>query len=139
MASIEPIPFFVPPEMEGIKCKACRFVARSRQRVQEHCRRQHRRHIPWKRGESAHVLAQQPREVPWVEGVQCQQFSPSRNASAWFEVAKSEGRHSEEDMAAPVEDPVERVKRLHREQASRFKAKAVGKVQVGDDKTEPNG
>ncbi len=134
----ELVPFIAPPQMDGIKCKSCPFVARQRQRIQEHCRRAHGWENPERRGRVARHRKQPP-DVPWVTGIRCQRFFPTRIASGWFEVARSDRRNGEVHGPAPDEDPVERVKRLHREQVTRFKAKAVGKVQVGDDKTEPNG
>lgn len=74
--------------------------------------------------------AKQEREVPWVRGVHCQ----------WFEVGR-ESEPSEEQAGdgGITEDIVEKMKRIHREQTSRFDSRAKEKICVANEKIEPNG
>ncbi|KJZ69024.1 hypothetical protein HIM_11583 [Hirsutella minnesotensis 3608] len=137
---IEAIPYIQPPKEDGLRCNQCGFVTRAWRWMRDHCRNTHGWQNPWKRGGNVRLRAQEAREVPWTTGVRCQRFFPKRAASGWFEVGRSqEGNAQETGIPLPAEDPVERVKRLHREQAARFRAKTAERVRVSDDKTEPHG
>jgi hypothetical protein len=83
---IEPIPYLAPPKLDGLKCRACGYIVRRVQKIQNHCTEKHQWINPRGRGRPApncHVSAY---ELPWEEHVACQRFFPSREGSKWFQV-----------------------------------------------------
>ncbi|KAK4441880.1 hypothetical protein QBC34DRAFT_457824 [Podospora aff. communis PSN243] len=124
-ASTEPIPFIAPPQTDGLRCDACNYVVRSRQRIQAHCREKHRWENDWRRGGNVAKRAKQERTVPWTSGIRYQRFSPR---------AEPAPTHPE----TVEESPEQRFARIHRAQAHRFDTKRRQIIKVRDNKAEPN-
>ncbi|KAK3935637.1 hypothetical protein QBC46DRAFT_461975 [Diplogelasinospora grovesii] len=138
--SVQPVPFIIPPEPDGLRCAECPFVTRNVRGMQGHCRKAHGWRNEWQKGGNVAIKAKEAREVPWTTGILCQRFFWSRVASGWFEV----GRVSEVaaypavEASTAVETIEQRVTRVHQAQAARFEAKKKQLVQAGDEKAEPS-
>ena len=77
------IPELAAPKTDGLGCKACWYVSRQQQKIQEHCRSEHNWRNKRKRGQKGGAQAD---DLPWVGGVRCQRFFRTRVNSRWFEV-----------------------------------------------------
>ncbi|KAL6411744.1 hypothetical protein AUP68_04118 [Ilyonectria robusta] len=83
-----PIPFLSPPQLDGLNCRKCPYIARQVQKIQAHCRDCQDWHNTQGRGRPKTRGIESPPDLPWREGVLCQRFFPSRAASRWFEVGR---------------------------------------------------
>ncbi|KAK5989588.1 hypothetical protein PT974_01671 [Cladobotryum mycophilum] len=133
---VEPIPFIQQPKDDGLRCVECGRVYRQVRRIQEHCRKAHNWVNEWSKGGNVVKRAKQAREVPWITGVRCQRFFQTRAASGWFEVGRDDGEAN--GQPATGESTMERITRIHQEQAERFEASTKEAIRVGNEKMEPN-
>lgn len=129
-----PIPYIKPPQTNGLGCKECSFVVRTKTRIKKHCREDHGWQNPNKRGRTRKPKDAKEPEGPWAEGIQCQQFFPSRGGRRWFEVGRGVGHSG----PAPVETTAERIARIIIEQAAQIETWRR-RVEAEDGKGEPGG
>jgi hypothetical protein len=94
------IPQLDGPFPDGLKCRACPYVARQVRRIQEHCRTVHGWANPQRRGRPVQA-AGGDNTLPWHMGVWCQRFFPSRLASGWFEVLAADNSRTAATMPYP--------------------------------------
>lgn len=87
---IQPVPAIADldgPFRDGLKCKACPYVARQVVSIKEHCRTVHGWANPRRAGGDTRASARPSYgPLPWDAGIWCQRFFRSRAASGWFQV-----------------------------------------------------
>ncbi|KAJ0128512.1 Uncharacterized protein HZ326_28398 [Fusarium oxysporum f. sp. albedinis] len=83
---IQPIPYLAPPKPDGLKCRACGYIIRRVQKIQNHYSEKHHWINPRSRGRPAPNCPASAYELPWEEHVACQRFFPSCEGSKWFQV-----------------------------------------------------
>lgn len=133
----EPIPFIAAPKSDGLACRTCRYVARHRQLIQNHCHKEHGWINERKRGGNVTNQSKVARFLPWTTGVRCQRFFSSRAASGWFEVNR-EGAEMEHDEI-DAETPIQQFRKAHEAQEQRFQSRSQTIIKVASDRVEPSG
>jgi superfamily II DNA helicase RecQ len=86
MACSPPIPYLLLYN-DGFQCTRCKFLKRTIQAIQAHCKEEHGWENPIKRGRPE-AAKHQDQEPMWVEGVHCQKFQKASSLGRLFEVAK---------------------------------------------------
>ncbi|KAF6781767.1 hypothetical protein CSOJ01_16052, partial [Colletotrichum sojae] len=138
-ATVEPIGHIAPPQTDGLRCQACRYVCRRVRNMQEHCRVEHGWKNEWEKGGNVRKKAREARAVPWTTGVPCQRFFPSRAGSRWFEVGRGHTLAGNSGSAEAGTDDTAWFVALHDEQEQRFETGGREEVSALDEKLEPNG
>jgi superfamily II DNA helicase RecQ len=126
------IPELLPPRTDGMRCKSCLFVCRDRSGMQKHCRDKHQWINPQLKGRRRLTQAEKEREMPWVCGVHCQRFFGQGINSHWFEVERIEVTEG------PVEDILNRVRRITAAGLDRVQKRRREVIVAGDQSREPN-
>lgn len=86
--TISNVPYLIPPEPDGLKCRKCPYIAKQEKKIHKHCRSCQGWKNPRSRGRPKKGGIDLALERPWIEHVPCQRFFPSRAASGWFEVGR---------------------------------------------------
>jgi hypothetical protein len=104
--TIQSIPYLAPPELDGLKCRACGHIVRRVQKIQKHCAEKHQWINPRGRGRPAPNCHTSADELPWEEHIACQRFFPSGEGSKWFQVnTQAKGREDRSKVKSSTKKP----------------------------------